>query len=311
MIKFTPNRENEEKEILYNLVNSKKKTDTSKLVLNDFDLPKVIRKSLTSIAIGWNEELTRLKIYIKEDSDLCKPFFEVLDIIYYIKSLEDNGLVSIIPITNIAERSMRSYFLYDSDKYKYDEDTGLFLEKMGRFKLTFFGNTQEYEVTGMSAIPTKIDVNLDVITLIDRYSRSIIYPLPLLEDYVTDFKTVEQRRFDKQISDSQTKFDSQMSDTKEKFGVQIEKANAQIKWAKYSMLIAFIAAILSLAGLMLAIVLPHYAETEIKQEQIDGIKNTILDSKTVIPERIEVFSEDTIKVLSINVKKESPIPSPL
>jgi len=98
----------------------------------------------------------------------------------------------------------------------------------------------------------------------------------LLEDYVEDFKTVEQRRFDRTISGTRR------------------------------------ALILSFLGLILAIIMPvvlsKCTQTKIDKGQIDEIKNTILDTKTVIPERIELFSEDTIKVLNINVKKEFPIP---
>lgn len=42
---------------------------------------------------------------------------------------------------------------------------------------------------------------IDIVKYLEKYANKIIYPLPLLEDFVENkYKSIEQRNFEKQIS---------------------------------------------------------------------------------------------------------------
>lgn len=52
----------------------------------------------------------------------------------------------------------------------------------------------------MCSVDAQHKVFVDFVEYLERYANKVIYPLPLLEDFVSnDYKTIEERNFDRQI----------------------------------------------------------------------------------------------------------------
>jgi len=120
------------------------------------------------------------------------------------------------------------------------------------------------------------------------YRFNCFYELSLSETIVdlvnNNFKTVEQRRFEKQLSDSNRKFKIQLADNNKKY-------KRTICWTRASFLVALIAVIVSL-------IIPFCVSTKIDESQIDEIKFELRDSK--IKSAVPIQNNDTVQVNIVN-----------
>ncbi|WP_347022481.1 hypothetical protein [Bacteroides ovatus] len=247
-----------EKDIVKLLVNLKQKGD-----LVELQTARILRKRLAGfLAIAWTSKPKDcLTVYyeandadaqineVKADNAL-KKYFEICDYLYFLQELEENKMVAIQTISSEKpNEDIRT--LYDKELYEYNKDSGNFCLK---------GTPKELK---------KIDIwshqntYTNVVSLLNDYLYGkIIYPLPLLEDFVkNNYESIENRQF-----------------------------NEQMCWTRLSVFIASIAVVLT------ALFDGFSTETSIDKNQLRTLEQAIINSKTVISDTITIKLSDTLKV---------------
>ena len=114
-----------------------------------------------------------------------------------------------------------------------------------------------------------------MVDYLEKYANKIVYPLPVLKDlYDNKYKSLEQRNFDKQMN----------------------KTNLSLGIAFSSVLVsAVVPFILDKCS----------SPTKIDDAQLETIKNAIIESKSVVPDSINISYSDTLKIRTITPKKTS------
>lgn len=188
-----------EQELLRQIVTLKKEGKLSYLQAGKF-----LKKELSCFALKWQTKPNvQLTIYVAPEEDAAKSevhksYFDVSDFVYFIKELHINNFIELQTLQskskeeNIDDDSM---MLYDREVYEYNKDTDEFWTK--ETETEFMG--KKCKMKALAYIKNKSVVYLDIVQNLNKYANAIIYPLPRLIDYVEhDFKTIEQRRFEKQ-----------------------------------------------------------------------------------------------------------------
>lgn len=130
----------------------------------------------------------------------------------------------------------------------------------------------ESDITYLVPINAEHKVYVDFVDYLEKYANKVIYPLPLLDDLVTNnYKSIEQRNFEKQIN----------------------KTNCSLK-------IAF-------AALIISATIPFLVDrcalpTEIDNTQLKTIEQAIINNKATYPSTINIQLSDTLKI-----KNTSPV----
>lgn len=175
----------------------------------DLQVARLLRKNLSAIAITWEiDPIPTVKVYSlsKDFKETVQLYFSVVDFIYFIKELEKIGFVQLIDIpSNTNEKRME---LYDREKYDFIRHKNQFVDKnlnkedgilslMSDFEYNLFGKrdgTEYVSPLALQSLPIGLAYDLDNIVY------RIIYPMPVLEDYVRSrFKTLEDKRFEHNI----------------------------------------------------------------------------------------------------------------
>ena len=288
----------EEKLFIESILSAKKKGSLS-VAFKELELPKLLRSNLETTAISWEvDEKPSVTIYseINTPKDI-DSYFNISGFLYLIEELEEARYIKIAHSCNNETKRL----LYDRDKYAHklpsdiaehikirtiDKETGIETET----PINEDDNLRLWRTAEDGCIlPVdfkKVEkINLDIAGLLEDYADGIIYPLPLLEDYVNhDYQTIEQRQFQKQLNDTNIKHKQTLLDAR-------EKHEEQMCWTRWSLCIAF-----------LAVIVPSVMSDCSSDAKI--IKNAILDSKTEMPTRIEVFTNDTLNVQPLNLIKK-------
>lgn len=188
-----------EQELLRQIVTLKKEGKLSYLQAGKF-----LKKELSCFALKWQTKPNvQLTIYVapEEDSaksEVHKSYFDVSDFVYFIKELHLNNFIELQTLQSKKKEEEcedDSMMLYDRDIYEYNKDTDEFWTK--ETEAEFMG--KKCKMKALAYIKNKSVVYLDIVQNLNKYANAIIYPLPRLIDYVEhDFKTIEQRRFEKQ-----------------------------------------------------------------------------------------------------------------
>lgn len=159
--------------------------------LEELQAARLLRKELECFALKWTlKPQYTLSFYSSNYKDwdkLKKSYFQVADFLYFIEELEQENLIKIQTLSfDLKEDEER--VLYDRHKYEYHTEDDTFCEKDGNglFRADIKGKQIVY---------------IDIVKYLEKYANKIIYPLPLLEDFVENkYKSIEQRNFEKQIS---------------------------------------------------------------------------------------------------------------
>ncbi len=114
----------------------------------------------------------------------------------------------------------------------------------------------------------------------------------MLDDFVANnYKSIEQRNFEKQIEENERHHQAQMKASADRHEKQISKTNC-------SLAIAAIALITS--AVMPFLVNKCTPPTEIDNAQLKAIEQAIINSKTTWPNAINIQSSDTLKIKNIS-----------
>ena len=250
--------------------------------LEELQVARLLRKELECFALRWVLEPKKTLLFysIQNKTDwnvLRKNYFQVADFLYLIEELEKDRFVKIQTLSFEVETD-EERVLYDRGKYRYNSSNDTFLGIKG-------------DVQYLVPINAEHKVYIDFVSYLERYANKVIYPLPLLEDFVANnYKSIEQRNFEKQIEESERHHQAQMKVSADQHEKQISKTN-------YSLVIAAIALITS--ATMPFLVNRCTPPTEIDNAQLKAIEQAIINSKTAWPNAINIQSSDTLSIKNI------------
>ena len=250
--------------------------------LEELQVARLLRKELECFALRWVLEPKKTLLFypIQNKTDwnvLRKNYFQVADFLYLIEELEKDRFVKIQTLSFEVETD-EERVLYDRGKYRYNSSNDTFWGIKG-------------DVQYLVPINAEHKVYIDFVSYLERYANKVIYPLPLLEDCVANnYKSIEQRNFEKQIEESERHHQAQMKVSADQHEKQISKTN-------YSLVIAAIALITS--ATMPFLVNRCTPPTEIDNAQLKAIEQAIINSKTAWPNAINIQSSDTLSIKNI------------
>ena len=250
--------------------------------LEELQVARLLRKELECFALRWVLEPKKTLFFYSTQKPidwdaLRKNYFQIADVLYLIEELEQGHFIKIQTLS-FEVKADEERILYDRQKYKYKSLTD-----------TFWGT--KGDMSYLVPINAEHKVYVDFVDYLEKYSNKVIYPLPLLEDFVANkYKSIEQRNFEKQIEDNERHYQTQMKASADQYEEQIRKTN-------YSLVISAIALITS--ATMPFLVNRCTPPTEIDNVQLKAIEQAIINSKTAWPNAINIQSSDTLSIKNI------------
>lgn len=232
--------------------------------LDELQVARLLRKELECFALRWTSIPKKtLYFYSYEDTSMVdadwdrlrKNYFQVADFLYFIEELEKEHLI-MIQTLSFEIKTDEERVLYDREKYKYSP-----------LNDTFWG--VEGNISYLVQINLEHKVYVDFVGYLEKYANKVIYPLPLLEDFVkNNYKSIEQRNFEREI----------------------KMTNCSLK--------------ISVFALIISIIIPFLVNRCTPPAQIDDaqlrlIEQAIINIKPTYPNTIKIQSSDTLKVKNI------------
>ncbi|MFV0585857.1 hypothetical protein [Bacteroides reticulotermitis] len=275
-----------EKKFVEGIATAKEKGD-----LEALQVSRIIREQLSFLAIRWEMSPKTIHIHYKEKMKFEGPYYELSDFLYFIEELESRNLIRIQtilqPKTEAGDR-----ILYDRNKYIYNplSNSSDQIEEDGDF---FYEKDDKNKRLTIAEISHTVNINVNIVDYLEKYTyNKIIYPLPLLMDYRNNhFKSLEQRQFEKQLSDAQEKHAQNMAELRK-----------SLKMSTRSFVVSIFGII---AAIIIPIIIPIYFDTKIKETQIEQITEAIKKSRSELKRPIEVSFGDSLKnnIKSLKSKK--------
>lgn len=260
--------------------------------LKNLQVARLLRTKLSFFALKWDINPTpHISIYsIDADNrdEALQKYFEIADFIYFIQELVHIGFIKLLTIPSKNEIKQR--MLFDRERYEFNADKNQFLgigldrengilSILRDFDLQVFEKKEDYEGADpltLQTVPNSLAYDLDEIVY------KIIYPMPVLEEYVSNgFRTLEDKRYEENNS----------------------IALKSISIANRTLIISAVAFIASAIGCYFSYrgVKQSAQPTVISQSQINHLDSIIQTHS--LSEPIKIKSNDTIMVLPVQSSK--------
>lgn len=260
--------------------------------MRNLQVALLLRTKLSFFALKWDIEPTpNISIYsIDNDNrdEALQKYFEIADFIYFIQELVHIGFIKLLTIPSKNEIKQR--MLFDRERYEFNADKNQFigigldrengiLSILRDFDLQVFEKKEDYEGADpltLQTVPNSLAYDLDEIVY------KIIYPMPVLEEYVSNgFRTLEDKRYEENSS----------------------IALKSISIANRTLIISAVAFIASAIGCYFSYrgVKQSAEPTVISQNQINHLDSIIQTHS--LSEPIKIKSNDTIMVLPVQASK--------
>ena len=250
--------------IIEKIVNARKRNEFPDLLISE-----IIRGYLKIPVIRWNKNISTVEFYVEKEKAL--KVFQLMDILFLIKYMEDSGYVYLQGINN-----PKGEFYHIKDDWVELRHEAIVYQNG-----TYFLRSKLEEKTLFALNLERVEkMRTDIVRLLDRYASSVIYPSQMLVDYVdNNFKDYDVLMFEKQINDTQTKHDQAM-----------RKAQATLYWTRLAFFAALIPSLLNIYS--------FFTDMTIQE-----LNSTIQEQK--LPEVINAnLTNDTIKVFVSNQPKD-------
>lgn len=261
-----------EKSIVNNLLTLKQNHDLIGLqtatilrkISRNFLVIKWCTKDRHSLSIYYDANDADTKVNERNKQEALNRYFEICDYLYFIRELEENKMVAMQTVFS-KEPDKDTKILYDKKYFTYEE-------KEDKFSLNSKINSNiTEELKSLTALHcSSQNIYTDIVLLLDNYlDRKIIYPLPLLDDFVKNgYKYIEQRQYEEQMC-----------------------------WTRLSVFIAAIAVIFT------ALFEGFNSSTSIDEKQLKRLEQAIMNHNAVISDTIPIKSSDTLKIDNALQKK--------
>lgn len=182
-----------EKELLKKILNFKEKG-----LIQELQSARLLRKQLSCTVLKWTQTPQRCLTIYYSNNEKISAFYEIVDYLTFIKELEDNRLITILPNTNKDISTERILYNRDNIGCKEDCKSDAFEKLLNTFKEEKYYYQKEGNT--MRPLMVKEILNIDIIDILERYATAIIYPLPLLKEYVNNnYITLENVHYNEQL----------------------------------------------------------------------------------------------------------------
>lgn len=243
--------------------------------LQDLQLAPLLRKNLSILALRWEvEPIPQIFVYAPHteqktiEETTRENFFSVLDFVFFIEELVECRFVKLLEIPSRLPEKQR--ILFDKKKYSFNKDKNQFIENgADESFLSLFGEFQYqlFGVKGNMTYATNVDAQIIPNSFaynLDKIAYSIIYPLPIAEEYVREgFYSIEERRhIAQQKLNSATLLTTNESLRTSKEALNI--SNRSYKVAICALLLSFIFGIIQCCS-----------DSKVKEEQFNKLIETI------------------------------------
>lgn len=226
---------------------------------------KLLRKSLKTEWITWEiEERKSIQIAVLSSIDDAKSkYFEMIDFLYFIERLIREKYIVCLPISisetgkNEVEGTKMRNAIYDEEKYDKDD-----LQNKVTRRWLEDDNGSSYRVAIYPII-----LYVDVIDLIEKFEKTIIYPLPSLSELrEREFLSADEFR----LKDSNKKHNDQMKH-------------------------AWCAIIVSAIGVIFSVLVQLFTNTNYSND-LKAIKEAIHKDKSEMLQRDSEFDCDSLQM---------------
>ena len=145
--------------------------------LEELQVARLLRKELECFALRWVLEPKKTLLFYSTQNNtdwnaLRKKYFQVADFLYFIEELEQDRFVKIQTLS-FEVKTDEERVLYDRGKYRYKSSDD-----------TFWGIKGDMQY--LVPVNAEHKVYIDFVSYLERYANKVIYPLPLLEDFVVN-----------------------------------------------------------------------------------------------------------------------------
>ena len=169
--------------------------------MEELQSAKLLREQLNCVALKWTLAPEKsLSIYYSQKAG-NSAFYSIVDYLYFIKELEENQYITLLPHSNLEQSKERA--LYDKEKIGYSESNELDKNSLMTLLNSYNEEHLFYQKNGnaMFPIPRKEKLYIDIVDMLEKYATVIIYPLPLLREFKDNkYKSLEEKCFDKQLN---------------------------------------------------------------------------------------------------------------
>lgn len=262
--------------IIEKIVNDKKRHEFQNLLISE-----IIREYLKIPVIRWNKNISVVEFYVEKEKTL--KVFQLMDILFLIKYLEDSGYVYLQGINN--PKGKFYYTIDDNWVELRDEaivfENGIYVLKSKLEEASFALNIERVE-----------KIRTDIVRLLDRYASSVIYPSQMLVDYVdNNFKDYDVLMFEEQINDTQTKHEQAM-----------RKAQDTLYWTRWAFFAALIPSLFNIYSFFTDMTIRELNST-IKERTLPEVINTNLTNDTIKAFVVDQTKDGKPMVNKQNAKK--------
>ncbi len=246
--------------------------------LRDLQVAPLLRKNLSILALRWEvEPIPQVFVYAPHrenrtiEESTRENFFSVLDFVFFIEELVERRFVKLLEIPSRLPEKQR--ILYDKEKYSFNSDKNQFVENgVDESFLSLFGDFQYqlFGVKGNMTYATNVDAQIIPNSFaynLDKIAYTIIYPLPIAEEYVREgFYSLEDRRhISQQKLNSATLLTTNESLRTSKDALKI--SNRSYKVAICALLLSFIFGLIQCCS-----------DSKVEDNQFDKLIQTIQDN---------------------------------
>lgn len=175
-----------EKKLLSLFVDEQRKNQ-----IQNLQVAKILRENVPFFAISWETEPKgKITIYVNKTdeptdwSEVQNTFMSISDFMYFLKELESYQYIKFVAMSNLNDDN-NDKMIYDRSKLAYNNELKSF---------TTANSVTIQERKGFPLIQTNhSEYYLDAADELNELSNKIIYPLPVLREYVRKrYKTQEE-----------------------------------------------------------------------------------------------------------------------
>ena len=165
--------------------------EQNKNQIQNLQVAKILRENVPFFAISWETEPKgKITIYVNKTdeptdwSEVQNTFMSISDFMYFLKELESYQFIKFVTMSNLNDDN-NDKMIFDRSKLAYNTEFESFASASpvsikGCKGTTFFQTNHS-------------DYYLDVANELNDLSNKIIYPLPVLREYVRNsYKTQEE-----------------------------------------------------------------------------------------------------------------------
>ncbi|MDD4847641.1 MAG: hypothetical protein PHR53_02610 [Bacteroidales bacterium] len=152
----------------------------AKAKLKELQSARLLEVQLDSFGLEWTLSPKKtLNLYHPKDKD-ASTFYDMVDYLYFVKELEENKFIALLPY---------NFELKQNEKRSIGMEKFIYCDKLDKDNL------------GANTSIQKEEFYIDIVDMLEKYAKAVIYPLPLLQEFKNnEYKSLEEKYAEKQLN---------------------------------------------------------------------------------------------------------------